>query len=278
MSYPQPTMNPITARISSLLSPESRAELEKQKKRSASNIYQLSALSTSSNVQSFFDKKVTCLEDELATTRCLMNGLTESRVRDLITEDEFQQELRRHLDFFCETRSTTQTLKRQNDFLKEDFEEAVACKRPREGEVDPEFLERAFCDTILPRVMAANAKQDGRDKNAKSRKQHQFRQDVDRYYGVPPDSLSHCQILDKRLDRKLIKAAHIVPKSLTDEEVAHLFNQKEINSMDPRNGKLKTHIKNSLAKITFNRTSAAPNLRAGFRPGGDHHPTCRWWR
>lgn len=232
-------MNPITARISSLLSPESRADLEKHKQRSASNISQLSTLSASSNVQSFFDQKVTCLEDELATTRCLMNGLTESRVKDLITEDDFQEELRRHLDFFCETRSTTQTLKRQNDFLKEDFEEAVAYKRSREGNIDPEFLERAFCDTILPRVMAANAKQDGKERNSKSRKQHKFREDVHRYYGVPTDSqrLSHCQILNRRLDRNLIKAAHIVPKSLTDEEVAHLFNQKEINNMDPRNGK-----------------------------------------
>lgn len=136
------------------------------------------SLSTSSNLGLFWLKSH--LPGRWAGHDSLPNeGLTESRVKDFITEDDFEEKLRRHLDFFCETRSTTQIVKWQNDFLKEGFEEAVVCKRPREGEIDLEFLERVFCDTTIPRVMA-NAKQNGKEKNAKSRKHYKF-WDVPRY-------------------------------------------------------------------------------------------------
>ncbi|KAJ5899517.1 hypothetical protein N7495_004261 [Penicillium taxi] len=193
--------------------------------------------STSIDVGSFFNLKMRELENELMQSRCFINGLTASKQQGIIGDKQFHDELEVYLQEFFEKHSTSKIMKREAEFLEEDFQDAILAKKPRHGEMELEFLERSYCDTIIPRVMAASNNALTANKSKKS-KQSQFRADVHEYYGISGGDDSFCHVLNMHLNGKLIKAAHIVPKCLSPEEVAHLFGQEMINTMDARNGLL----------------------------------------
>ncbi|KOS39279.1 hypothetical protein ACN38_g9889 [Penicillium nordicum] len=134
------------------------------------------------------------------------------------------------------TASTLSILKRQRDLLVEDLEDAVESKRQRLHQPsDDGLLERAYRDTIIPRVMNASAKQ-----RAKPFDQSRFKKEVNQYYGITEHcqhNMSWCQALGLMKPKAHVKAAHLVPKSLTADEVAHLFGVGEVVLSDPRNGK-----------------------------------------
>lgn len=101
---------------------------------------------------------------------------------------------------------------------------------------DDGLLERAYRDTIITRVMKAEAKQEG-----KRFDQSAFKKEVNSYYSVvsPYDGgLILCHVLGMFIGKRCVKAAHLVPKSLDPEELAHLFGDEDAVISLPQNGNI----------------------------------------
>jgi hypothetical protein len=166
------------------------------------------------------------------TTRSILASRSSGRV-----DVEFITALK---PLMTSARSTSDHLKflsNQRKAIQDDLEELPPVKRQRQGELDVEFLERAYTATICPKVMSASAKvPKERDEHGRSFNASNFKRDVCLYYDIPKDEFEgHCHVIGFT-DAKLIKAAHLVPKSLRGDEIAHLFGVGAIVSSDPRNG------------------------------------------
>lgn len=176
------------------------------------------------------------MESELDYIRCVRVGFTQAMEAELISHDKFQHELAPFLRSFRSSSQVIRVVKQQRRLIIEDLDEEVASKRQRiDGPSDQGLLERAYRDTIIARVLGATAKQ-------KSNKfdQRAFKKAVHAYYGIHehcPSGFSHCHILNMTLPESSIKAAHLVPKSMTREELSHLFGVEDAVLADPRNDK-----------------------------------------
>ncbi|KAJ5578387.1 uncharacterized protein N7459_007351 [Penicillium hispanicum] len=227
----------VPERISSLVTPERRQAMKEQQQRSvsaASRLSEVSISSAASMASDFLDAKIAALEDETAYIECVKNGLTEAAVAGRVKDPVLQSELAPLINRMRSTVSTLSILKRQRILLVEDLEDAVESKRQRlRRPSDDGLLERAYRDTIIPRVMNASAKQ-----RAKPFDQSRFRKEVNQYYGIKEHcehNTSWCQVLGLMIPKSNVKAAHLVPKSFTADEVAHLFGVGEVVLSDPRN-------------------------------------------
>lgn len=118
---------------------------------------QVSQDSLQSNTSDFLDAKIAALEDEKEYISCIKQGLDETSSSGLLTSDAFQTEIGPVLRRFRATSQTLDVLKRQRTLIEEDLE--VEVKRRRiTGPSDDGLVERAYVDTIIPRVMGAAAK------------------------------------------------------------------------------------------------------------------------
>ncbi|KAI9371257.1 hypothetical protein BJX61DRAFT_512154 [Aspergillus egyptiacus] len=222
----------IPERISSLMNPDRLALLSQQRQRSASAMSQLSQLSAKSAVSDFLETKLVAMEEELQWIRMAKDGLDEVKAKDLISDEEFVEQMEPFLEAFRKTSERLRVHKRQERFLDDDLHEVVEAKRHRSGEPDESFLERAYTSTMVSRVMTVSAKQGPQRFNTS-----EFRKKVEAYYWAPgqvPEEFSWCHVLGF-LPREQIKVAHLVPKSLSGEELAHLFGVGEMPAYDPRN-------------------------------------------
>lgn len=126
-------------------------------------------------------------------------------------------------------------LEDQRKAIQDDIEDSPPVKRQRQGELDVDILERAYTEMIYPKVMSASAKlpkqmhEHGRTFNISN-----FKRDVAQYYDLPKD-MGYCH-LTGIWDAIQVKAAHLVPRSLHGDEIAHLFGVGTMVSSDPRNG------------------------------------------
>ncbi|KAJ5576462.1 hypothetical protein N7535_003388 [Penicillium sp. DV-2018c] len=179
--------------------------------------------------------KLAAIETELEHMRCVRDGLNEARQTGKISQDAFQREIKPLLNTFRSSSTTIQVLKTQRPLIVEDIDEAVSAKRQRiEGPMDQSLLEQAYRDAIIPRVLGASAKQKGTKFD-----QTAFKKEVYAYYGVNEHcrpGFGWCHVLGTVLPQKNIKAAHLVPKSMTSKEAAHLFGVSDGVLGDPRNG------------------------------------------
>jgi hypothetical protein len=190
----------------------------------------------STTVSEFLEEKVKAYQLELDYIKVYKDGLHEARSAKKLSNDEFDKELGMVFEDFRSVQADLKVLKRQRGVIQEDLEEEVdSSKRYRtEGnEPDIGFLERAYTDTIVPRVMGASAKQ------KKSNSHHsQFREDVLKYYDAVDQQggnrTAYCH-LTGWWNAEMVKVAHLVPKSLSGEEVSYLFGVGEIVLSDPRN-------------------------------------------
>ncbi|EFQ96806.1 hypothetical protein MGYG_08730 [Nannizzia gypsea CBS 118893] len=98
-------------------------------------------------------------------------------------------------------------------------------------------LESAYVDAMVARIASASGNQ------PKSKfKANAFRQAVETFYGTSkteetnfmPRKLAFCHVLGW-LSSKEVRAAHLVPKSLEERSVAHLFGVGAVTIDDPRN-------------------------------------------
>ena len=112
------------------------------------------------------------------TPRQYQEGLHVAHTGERITSEEFQAEIGAVLGNF---NKNLRVLKRQRRIIEQDIEDEVEHHKRERGEdqePDVSFLERAYTNTIVPRVMGASAKQ------RKSKfDQKAFTNDVMEYYG-----------------------------------------------------------------------------------------------
>ncbi|KUM56717.1 hypothetical protein ACN42_g10485 [Penicillium freii] len=212
-----------------------RQALRGHQERSVSNSSKLSQVSQDSlqsTTSGFLDAKIATLEDEKEYISCIKQGLDEISSSGLLSSDAFQTEIGPVLRRFRETSQTLDVLKRQRTLIEEDLE--VEVKRRRiTGPSDDGLVERAYVDTIIPRVMGAAAKI---RKHAFDQKK--FKKEVNRYYGLTTECVgetSFCHVLGFFLPAPSVKAAHLVPKSLSQAEVSHIFGVQDGVLSDPRN-------------------------------------------
>ncbi|KAI1831808.1 hypothetical protein DTO027I6_7223 [Penicillium roqueforti] len=166
--------------------------------------------------------KFAAMESELEYIRCVRDGLNEARKTEKISHDTFQQEIQTFLESFRSSLSTIHVLKAQRPLIIEDIAEQVSAKRQRiEGPVDQSLLEHAYRDARISRVLGARAKQKGSKYD-----QSAFKKKVYAYYGINEHcrpGFGWCHVLGTVLPQNNIKAAHLVPKSMTSKDVCHLF-------------------------------------------------------
>lgn len=223
----------VPPRISSLLTPSRQAELEQHRLRSVSAASQLSAdLSTSD----FLSSKIDNLGKSLDYIACIKDSILEAKDQNTATNSELLDELHHYLKHFRSSTDTLHIVKRQQKLIAEDLDEAAESSKKRSCLIEPNnqgLLERAYTGSIIPRVMSACAKQKKTNFN-----QNAFNKAVKQYYGVSErfHGWSYCHILGQKIQTELAKAAHLVPKSLSSDELSHLFGVDDPVLTDPRNG------------------------------------------
>ena len=228
---------PIPERYSSLMPTDRRDRLGEQRQRHTSHASQLSAMSTaSSTVSEFLEEKIKLCQGELDYMKSYKEGLHEAKCSEKLDRHRHQEELDRVLANYQPRSEELKILKRQRRIVHDDLEDEIAgSKRPREEGNDPDvgFLERAYTNAIVPRIMSATSKQ----KKSKFR-QSEFKRAVLDYYGARDEGCESiwCHLTGWR-EPEMVKAAHLVPKSLSGEEISYLFGVGEIVLYDPRNGK-----------------------------------------
>ncbi|KAJ5939216.1 hypothetical protein N7466_002350, partial [Penicillium verhagenii] len=225
---------PIPERTSSLMSATRREALRSHQERSVSNssrLSQVSQESCQSTTSDFLHMKIAALQDEKEYIDCIKQGLEEGSSLGMIDKSVFQKEIEPVVKRFRMTSKTLDVLKRQRRLIEADLEMEV--KRQRiTGPPDDGILQRAYRDTIIPRVMGAAAKTRKRPFD-----QRAFKKQVNEYYGLKEACMgteSWCHVLGFFVNN--VKAAHIVPKSLSQEELYHIFGVEDGVLSDPRNG------------------------------------------
>ncbi|KAJ5980278.1 hypothetical protein N7481_007576 [Penicillium waksmanii] len=196
---------------------------------------QISNASHQTTVSDFLEAKITELEAEKDYIRCIKDGLLEAQEQGSLASIELEEQLGPLLHEFRSQADIVRAMKRDQRTLVEDLQDKVDSKRLQstDPEEDDGLLERAYRDAIMERVMSAVARQ------AKSKFDHgKFKRRVNRYYGFKqpafPKSFSWCHVLGFPTPASIAKVAHIVPKSLSSEEIAHIFGQEDDVITDAR--------------------------------------------
>lgn len=188
----------------------------------------------SSSVSDFLEEKIKSHDLELEYLRTYQAGLQAARDTGTLPGRDFLDQVGETIDRFEVVSNESPVLKRRRTIIEQDLkDEAGGTKRQHRNDDEPDvtFLERAYTDTIVPRVMNASANQ--RKSNFD---QSAFKNDVLEFYEAKrEDGLVFCHLTGWK-PVKLIKTAHLVPKCLSRDEVSYLFGAKEIVLSNARNG------------------------------------------
>lgn len=216
------------------LMPEGIQAQQRDNDRSISGISGVSI--ASSSVSDFLEEKIKSHDLELEYLRTYQAGLQAARDTGTLPKAIFLGQVSNTIGRFEVVSKESTVLKRQRTIIEQDLEdEAGGAKRQRGNDDEPDatFLERAYTDTNVPRVMNASGKQ------RKSKfDQSAFKKDAIEFYEAKrEDGLAFCHLTGWK-PAQLIKAAHLVPKALCQEEVSYLFGAEEVVLSDARNGTL----------------------------------------
>ncbi|KAL3465565.1 hypothetical protein BJX64DRAFT_285496 [Aspergillus heterothallicus] len=199
----------IPERISSLLSNSRCDQLVTQKQRSVSaqsKLSQISQKSSETTVTEFLEAKAESLQAELELIKCHKAAFEEVREKQDITDSEFVESIEPYLSNFRATFQELHVSKRQGRTFHADLEDEYVKKRHRSSEPsNTGLLERAYQSDVI-----------------------KF------YCPAASEDMAWCHIMGKWHHK--VKAAHIVPKLLTGNELAHLFGDEESVFDDKRNG------------------------------------------
>ena len=201
-----------------------------ERERKVSSSSELSDASTT--VSDFLEEKICEYQQTINYLDVYKAGLIEARSSDKLKSSDFNKEITPVLDEYSKTCRTLKTLKRQKRFLEEDLTDELNSSKRLKTDLEPDFdfLERAYTSTVVPRVMGM-AKQQKSSLN-----QDRFRKDVIRFYRAQiGESNLWCHLTGWH-QSNMVKAAHLVPKSLSQEELSYLFGVREV-PYDARNGK-----------------------------------------
>lgn len=183
-------------------------------------------------VSDFLEGKISDLTDRRNSLLDMKNGALEARGK---TSDQSQLEC--IIEQIQPVVRDLRVLKHSKRVIEQDIEEEVMEneeKRARKNEPGIDFLERAYANSLVLRAMGCNTKKgkDGFNKHYQAR----FRVDVLRYYNAILSNSAWCVVSGRWYEKVNVKAARLVPKSLSPDELAFLFGANETVASNPRNG------------------------------------------
>lgn len=184
------------------------------------------------SVSDFLEHRLKTLTSDIDQIAKTHRGLEEAQENSKLSPKEFREALGPFLPPARLISDEIKTLTRQRKLICEDLEEELSVKRQRTEGPGMGIYVRAYTASILQRVMGASGKQ----KPPKSFNSRRFKTNVNEYYGIRK-GFGHCHVIGTIVPANDAKAAHIVPKSLTQPEIAHLFGCEAMVECDPRNGK-----------------------------------------
>lgn len=210
----------IPDKISSLLPNSYKADLVNLKKRKASTA---STISAASGISEFLDTKVKLLGDDIEIADLYRKGLRQ--ISGTISAKDIAEQEKIISESSESSLKELLVIKRQRKTIAEDMADTISRQK----------VEEAYAQTLVGKVMAAT----GNPKKS-TFNQTKFRQDVEHYYGASRmneygEKQAHCALTGWRLSNGL-RAAHLVPKSLSSEELSYLFGVGDAVLSDPRNG------------------------------------------
>lgn len=234
MSFANPN---IPERVLSAMPASRRQKLGDLRARVVSVASQISNASHQTSVSDFLEEKITELEAEKDYIRCIKDGLLEAQEHGSLATIDLHEQMGPLLHKFRSQADIVRVMKRDQRNLAEDLQDEVNSKRLRSTDPnDHGLLERAYRDAIIARVMSATAR-----KTKSTFDQGKFKRRVNRFYGIKQPtiqkSFSWCHVLGFTIPASSVKAAHIVPKSLSPEEITHIFGQEDEVITDARDGK-----------------------------------------
>ena len=182
------------------------------------------------SVSDFLEDRIQHLTNDIEYIDSAHKSLNCALENSTLSAKEFRDALRPFMPPICLITKELKTLKRQRKLITEDMDEEVAIKkRQLTGPSATGLYLKAYTDSIVQRVMTA-CKQKTRKKFDAS----QFKKSVNEYYGISKER-GYCQITGDFFMPRKTKAAHIVPKSLTGDEISYLFGSELVVALDPRN-------------------------------------------
>ncbi|KAJ5679974.1 hypothetical protein N7462_008218 [Penicillium macrosclerotiorum] len=227
----------IPDRVSSLMSTERHDKIKQYKMRSvsvASRVSEISQTADDSTVPKFISAKIDELANETEWLCEVTDSCADARAAGSISQAEYDAKVDPLLTKFRSMTSILASLRRQRRVLSEDLKDAVETQKRRrhEGPPDAGLLERAYAEAIVTQIMKADGNLPASPFNKR-----EFKRAVNDYYGVAEYSdQTWCHVLGRHLERKSVKAAHIVPKSMDLSQLAHLFGDQDAVTTLPQNG------------------------------------------
>lgn len=214
----------IPERVSSLFPSHVKNTLHDIKKRKVSA---MSARSNSSTISEFIEQKIHEHKLNIDYTEQCRQGLRKAFEEKNLSLSEWKQ-LREGLqDQDKDDKSQYVTLKRQRLMIEDDIQDSSHNKS----------LEGAYAVAMVNRVKIRRKKEDVSPKTV----QRRFRNGILNFYDVKKvrengERLVYCVASKEWWDAKLVKAAHLVPRSLESEELSYLFGAGTTDLSLPQNG------------------------------------------
>lgn len=220
-SYPE-----VSERVSSLLSTQVKTQLNDIKKRKASA---MSTRSASSTVSEFLDAKLHEFVLDHEYINHYRKALKHAYEVKIISEKDWNRmrnEIKKN-----ETKEKKEyvTLKRQRKLIEDNLEEFSV----------QNTFEQPYANAMLNRVKLPR-QLNSKERSLKRHTQENFKHELAKYYEaettIESTKFCYCAATQRWWKSELVKAVHIVPKSLESEELSYLFGAGEMGLSEPRNG------------------------------------------
>ena len=184
-----------------------------------------STVSASSDISEFLDMKMKCLASEAEYTKHFSEGLLDLKDKCEIPSDQLDDELKMALEKRRKIKDELFATRRQRLLLEEDMDQPGLFNR----------LEDAYANSIMNRVMSATCRL-VRQKLYQSA----FRKGLENYYDATQitddgERQVWCLVTGWH-ESTQVKAAHIIPKSLSSGELEYLYGSGGDIPSDYRNG------------------------------------------
>ena len=218
---------PIPERYSSLVPPSSLKDMEILSKRTASAMTAISQLSTTSSTNDFIDAKIESISADLAVNGKFKGYFESAKKRKILADEEYDDAVKELESEVKRKERELITLRRQKKIISDDIDDVL-----------PQYstIEGAYSSVLMAKIMSASSKQ----RKGKKFDQSAYSKAVLSFYSAVRHTGSglvekYCHLTGWQSE-KLVKCAHLVPKSLESDELAYLFGVRETILSEPRNG------------------------------------------
>ncbi|CRG92559.1 Pc12g04220 [Talaromyces islandicus] len=226
-------MNPpaIPRRISSLIPQVTQQAIAEHDKKLEWQKSAVSLSSIRSSVSEYLEEKFKECRYDLAASLERLGALQQAVRQGTIGQEDYNQAEEPFFEYQKTRLNEKKLLSKQRRLLEADISEELDTKKPRFDEPDVDFYERAYMSSIIPRVMGASAKQSKSTFDSK-----RFKDGVLKAYNAIDASgdvkKAWCHVSHYWYKRSAVKAAHLVPKTLSDPEIGITLYQTIEEALD----------------------------------------------